>query len=244
MIPEPLNKVISSPFRLYSRPSSCCKRSKSLTNPPWAADAGFLREPSMDGSCFHGLDSGDRRQHPPSPGIHGGAEDQVTMGTGRRDEAAAHGERDPGSQSQQCHTSRPSAPVSASTCCPMAVDGCAWGWGADWGLRSQLRPVWGGFFLLFCLFFTCGAVTLLGCHVVSGTQHSCFAANKDIHTSTCVCVCIYLYIYAYTHTCISIHACTLWTRPVLSASLIKSGETYLEVFTEKSWPASACYDAM
>lgn len=123
MIPEVLSKDISSSFRLISVCRCGAKGLKTPqippppTPPPPRSQLTYdsYANPQWKGSRFPGLDRGDGRHNPSEAAGNprGGAEHQVTGGTGRRDAAAAtrRGSWSP-SRPQQCHASPPSPPVS------------------------------------------------------------------------------------------------------------------------------------
>lgn len=114
-----------------------------------------------------------------------------------------------GAGPQKCHASLPSAPVSASTCCPVAIDGCSQGCSADWGHSAP------GCLSLSFLHPWCCRNSQFSC--ACSYRSAVFAPYKYMHVN--ICVCIYTFLYTLKN---NIYVCTPSTKSHLSTFLFKS----------------------
>lgn len=153
---------------------------------------------------------------PSHPGIHGGR--------------GASGDRwcwlawcgcsQQGVDPQKCNASLPSAPVSASTCCPLAIDGCLQGCRADWGHSA---PGCLAFFVFSLL------MLLLQFSVLLWLQsHECSVCILQIYTQKCVCISISIHLYLY----LSIYICIYIN--IHRYAYIPSTKSHLIIFLFKS----------
>lgn len=169
---------------------------------PWAADVGFLCQPSMEGIAFPWPWQRRRVVAPTEPSrlrIHGGSwASRDCQHWPARCGCSLSGSRSP-AQRQQCHASPPSAPVSAGTCCPMAIDGCPWGRGTDWGRFAPGPAGWLVGFGVFLVFLhpCCCHVSRFSCGY---SLQECSICALQIYIHKYMRIYLYVYLYTRIHT--------------------------------------------